>query len=344
MDNYKYLVCTRCFTFNHGPYINDALNGFAIQKTSFPVVFVIVDDASTDNTATELLKFAHANLDLADDTTAYEKETDYAKVIYAKHKTSENSFFAILLLKENHYSRRLNKLPYLTEWMGNAKYIALCEGDDYWINPDKLQLQVDFMEANEDYGLCYTQCRYYYQNEKRMAAKPWGGDNESFNQFMKTNTIPTATALYSAKLYEQYVLDVQPSTRKWKLGDYPTWVWMSHEKKVKFIPVVTGVYRFLSDSASGRNDYEKALAFGASSRSIKRYFNEKYNYGLTDDYFKKGELIFNMKTAARFQRFNDFFVNWGRLIRYSPKYGLFYYKVYGFLLLFVSKKMRIKHS
>ena len=85
---YEYLVCTRCFTYNHELYIKDALEGFAMQETSFPVVTVIVDDASTDNTAGVIRKFVEENFDLADKSVAYEKETDAVHILYARHKTN----------------------------------------------------------------------------------------------------------------------------------------------------------------------------------------------------------------------------------------------------------------
>lgn len=123
-----YMVLIRCFTYNHEAYIEDALKGFVMQKTNFPFVAVVVDDASTDRTADIIRK--------------YEKEyPDIIKGVY---------------LKENHYSQKKKKAPYVQPWRDRCKYEAICEGDDYWIDPLKLQKQVDFLEKNTQYSAVFS--------------------------------------------------------------------------------------------------------------------------------------------------------------------------------------------
>ena len=165
------MVCTRCSTYNQASYILDALNGFAMQETTFPVVSVIVDDASTDNEPQVILDYFNENFAVNDASVAYQEETDYGRIFYAQHKKNKNCYFAILLLKENHYSQRKSKRPYLSRWQDNAKYIALCEGDDYWTNPHKLQKQVDFLELHPDYSLCCHRFKIFYE-----ASGEWGDD------------------------------------------------------------------------------------------------------------------------------------------------------------------------
>ena len=153
-NNSNFLVRVSCMTYNQHAYITDALNGFVMQQTNFPFVCTIVDDASTDGEQEVIKKYVQDNFDLQDASVAYEKDTDYGHVIFAQHKTNKNCVFAVILLKETHYSQKNSKAPYLTEWL-DTKYIALCEGDDYWTDPLKLQRQVDFLEANVDYSLCF---------------------------------------------------------------------------------------------------------------------------------------------------------------------------------------------
>ena len=153
-NDYKYMVCTRCFTYNHAPFIESALEGFAIQQANFQMVFVIVDDASTDGEQEVLKKWAAANLSFDEDGYAYKKDLNYGELFFAHHRTNKNASFAILLLKENHHRQKKPKLPYLSEWCNDAKYLALCEGDDYWINPHKLKIQIDFLEAHPDHSGC----------------------------------------------------------------------------------------------------------------------------------------------------------------------------------------------
>lgn len=144
-----FLVRVGCTTYNHGNCITDALNGFVMQQTIFPFVCTIIDDASTDGEQGVLRRFVSDNFDLQDTSVAYEKETDYGHVTYAQHKTNKNCFFAITYLKENHYRQKKPKGLYLSDWL-DVKYIAMCEGDDYWTDPLKLQKQVDYMEKHDN--------------------------------------------------------------------------------------------------------------------------------------------------------------------------------------------------
>lgn len=202
-QEYKYLVGVECMTFNQSQYIIDALNGFVMQQTNFPFVVMVVDDASTDGEQEVIRAYVNEHFDVKDTKVAYEKETDYAHIMYAQHKTNKNCYFAVLFLKENHYSQRKPKYPYLSEWRDNVKYIALCEGDDYWIHPKKLQTQVDFLEKNEEYSLCFHGARI--KVEEGINLKKDGRINLYKNleereytgaEILKRWTIPTASAVY----------------------------------------------------------------------------------------------------------------------------------------------------
>ena len=144
---FKYMVCVQCMTYNQRPFIEETLRGLAMQRTSFPVVTVVTDDASTDGEQEVLRTWMADNLDLAA-ADAGERDTDYAHIVSAPLKGNLSHTFVFLLLKENHYSRKKPKQPYLMEWLDSAKYYAFCEGDDYWTEPLKLQRQVDFLESD----------------------------------------------------------------------------------------------------------------------------------------------------------------------------------------------------
>lgn len=154
--NLIFKVAVRCMTFNHSKYITDAMNGFTMQQTDFPFVCMIVDDASIDGEQEVIEKYVSENFDVSPDGNYYEKDTDYAHIIFAQHKTNENCYFAVLLLKENHYSKKKSKDPYLSEWQDDVDYIAYCEGDDYWIEKSKLYKQVQILNDNPDVSMVYT--------------------------------------------------------------------------------------------------------------------------------------------------------------------------------------------
>lgn len=157
---YTYMVCVRCMTFNHHAYIEDAMNGFCIQKTDFPFVCAVVDDASTDGEQEVIKKYIDEHFELLEK----EETVDYV-LNFGRHKTNGNCYFVVLYLKYNHFSITKNKDLYFSRWKSNSKYISLCEGDDYWIDPLKLQKQVAFLESNEDYSMTFHSAEIVYEDD-----------------------------------------------------------------------------------------------------------------------------------------------------------------------------------
>ena len=124
----KPLVSISCITYNHSRFIKQCLDGFLMQQTDFDFEVLIHDDASTDGTQ-EIIK-------------AYQE--NYPDIIKP------------ILQSENQYSKGVRGINSTFNYSrAQGKYIALCEGDDYWTDPLKLQKQVDFLEANKEYSLCY---------------------------------------------------------------------------------------------------------------------------------------------------------------------------------------------
>lgn len=131
-DNKELIVTIRCLAYNHEPYIRQCLEGFVMQKTNFRFEAIVHDDASTDGTAAIILEYA-------------EKYPDIIKPI---------------IETENQYSKRDGSLRRIMNAHMHGKYIAICEGDDYWTDPYKLQKQVDLLEKNLDCSFC---CGGYVQ-------------------------------------------------------------------------------------------------------------------------------------------------------------------------------------
>ena len=121
------MVSVCCTTYNHEPYIEDALEGFLIQETGFAFEILIHDDASTDKTADIIRK--------------YEKK--YPRLIKAIYQI------------KNQYSKgpRVDALFNFTRAKGD--FIALCEGDDYWTNPKKLDIQIGEMKKHPEVGISF---------------------------------------------------------------------------------------------------------------------------------------------------------------------------------------------
>lgn len=138
------LVSIRCLVYNHEPYLRQCLDGFVMQKTTFPFEAIVHDDASTDGSAAIIREYA-------------EKYPDIIKPIYET---------------ENQFSKHDGSMHRKIEAAVHPKsiYIALCEGDDYWTDPHKLQIQVDFLESHPDFSL--TVHEYTEWDEKKKTYRP----------------------------------------------------------------------------------------------------------------------------------------------------------------------------
>ena len=168
MNPNMYKVIIRCFTYNQSAYIIDALDGFTKQKTKFPFLIAVVDDASTDGEQNVIRNYISENFTAEEDSLLSPKDTGYANITYARHKSNLNCYIVFLALKINHFNEALNhkKEEYLNEWTEKSEYIAFCEGDDYWTDESKLQTQVEFMDSHLEYMACF-----------HNAIKKWEGQN-----------------------------------------------------------------------------------------------------------------------------------------------------------------------
>lgn len=324
MSQNNFLVYVHCITFNHAPYIVQVLDGFTMQETNFPYVCCIIDDASTDGEPEIIRKYLQDNFDLEDKSVVRNEETDDYVLCFARHKTNKNCHFAVLWLKYNHYSVKKQKRPYIAEWVNNTKYIALCEGDDYWIHPKKLQMEVDFLEKNEEYGLVYTD--YYERIGDKIQKGRFPAVNDITDCLLKKGYIPTATTLFRTNLYLQCKFE-----RRFLLGDVPIWLQLMHVSKIKRFTDITAVYRLLPESASHSQDYEKRQKFIISTWEARKYYADKYGYADISKQLEK-EVIVNKGLLAVYQgRYRDF-------LKLRPwKYGMKFFKS---LLKILRKRLR----
>ncbi len=243
-DEEQPMVSIICCAYNHGKYIRECLEGFVSQKTTFKYEAIVHDDASSDETAAVIREFE-------------EKYPDIIKPVYQS---------------ENQYSTGIGIMKTYIYPRAAGKYIALCEGDDYWIDPLKLQKQVDFMEANPDYSLCCSNiyrlndrtgekwCRYY---KKRLI---------TLNELIyERNRIPTLSSLMKRELVLEYIR-ISTDFPKWPMGDLPMWIWMASKGKIHRFLEQTGVYRILEESASHSKDKGRRFFFRLSGFEIRLFF------------------------------------------------------------------------
>ena len=281
-NNNKWMVCVQCMTYNQAPYIVDALNGFTMQETTFPFVCCIIDDASTDGEPEIIDRYMEVHFDLDDVSSARREETDDYSMLFARHKTNKNCYFAVLFLKYNHYSSfeiKMRKLRYISRWLENAKYIAVCEGDDYWIDPRKMQKQVDFLEKDQDYGLVRTNINRLHQAdgimEKRFCSGSKMKDTHSDYIYNSWFAAP-CTWLYRNK-YFQLILEEKAKITKIGgfSGDLASILTISKYSKIKYLDEVTAVYRILDKSASHFESEIQWKLFQKKLYITRRYFADK---------------------------------------------------------------------
>ena len=223
----KPLVSVIMITYGHEKYIEEAIKGVFLQKTNFPLELIISNDKSPDSTdeiVKNIIKYAPENI----------------SVKYIQHP-------------EN-----IGMLPNLisTLKMAAGKYIAVCEGDDYWIDENKLQKQTDFLEKNEDFTLTFHNVfirngetlRTDLDYEKRLNSK----DVYTIDDLSKGNFIHTPSVVFrnmKIKFPEWYYSSF--------LGDYPLWSWLSKKGKIKYFPEKMGVYRENVGVWSGKSQEER---------------------------------------------------------------------------------------
>lgn len=249
MTTQKPLVAIRCITYNQAPYIRQCLDGFIMQRTDFPFVAIVHDDCSTDGTDAIVREYA-------------ERYPDIIKPIFET---------------ENQYSKRDGSLSKIMANACNetgAKYIALCEGDDYWTDPLKLQKQVTFLEEHPKCGLCYTRATVWDQDNNRERGVL--GRNQDFLDLLYVDYIPTCTTIIRIDAFDSYVREIA-SKKTWQMGDYPLFLYLSYKYSIKYLDDITGVYREVISSASHYTDKSKQLQFYYSAHDCKIYFSKYLN-------------------------------------------------------------------
>ena len=212
----KPLVTVSCIAYNHEKYIARALDSFLMQKTNFPFEIVIHDDASTDGTA--------------DIIRAYTAR--YPDIIRPMYQT------------ENQYSKGISNISGAFNFpRARGKYIAMCEGDDYWIDDTKLQRQADYMEAHPECTLCFHAARIESE-DKAMRAKevrPYRHSKICTPEEVidKKANYPTASLMFPAvlgKALPQWYHDCP-------VGDVPIHIFMASKGTVYYMDRKMSVYR-----------------------------------------------------------------------------------------------------
>ncbi len=266
MDNI--LVSVICITYNQEQYIKQCLDGFLMQKTNFPFEVIIHDDASTDGTA--------------DIIREYEKK--YPDIIKPIYQT------------ENQWSQ---KIPFMNKYMFplvRGKYMAFCEGDDFWTDENKLQKQFDFMETNPEYTVCSHIVRKIFEPpilpENTLPESPCDID---YNDILLNDILLIKLYLHTSSYFlRSDIVNKFESPKGLKYGDTYILAFWAKYGKVKCIPEIMSVYRcnpngiYYGNRMSSSNDieflnkicfdvmYQRRLLYENIAIDKELYFKEAY--------------------------------------------------------------------
>lgn len=244
MSDVMVSVCV--LSYNHEKYLRQCLDGIFMQEVSFPIEVRVHDDASTDRSQ-EIIK---------------EYQQRYPDILKP------------ILQSENQYSKGGGILNKILLPLCEGKYIALCEGDDYWTDPLKLQKQVDFLESHEDYSMCFHAAKILNQGvdvNRTGAVCERVIDKEYTSTELFENWIaPTASIVYRKDLVEGFKMKhAEWLTR----GDIALVLRSSHTGKVWGMSELMSVYRIQPNSVSHNQEYRGSEVFSLPNHFRCIYLN-----------------------------------------------------------------------
>jgi glycosyltransferase involved in cell wall biosynthesis len=226
-----------------------------IQKTSFPYEILIHDDASTDGTEQIIRHY----------------ERQYPTIVKPLYE-DENQW-----LQGRRGSATFN-IP-----RARGKYIAFCEGDDYWTDPHKLQKQVNILESKDEYGLVHTDCDILYDNSGKIIRninKHKGYDyseyaNPFYGILIGEYVIRTLTVVFRRRLMDQQYIRACKDNKHIRL-DLPLWLELANRTRFYYVDDSTAVYRKRRGSLTHQVDRIRQLKSQIDSKTIRVHLAEKY--------------------------------------------------------------------
>ena len=241
-SNSNPIVSMIVFTYNQETMVSQTIDSLLAQKTSYPHEIILVDDCSTDKTLDVCLEY-------------YNKYPDLIRVV----ENDTNKGF----MRNYHES--------ISEF-ARGKYIAPIAGDDWWHAQDKIQKQIDFLESHPDYDMVYSDSLIYLQDQKKIEKYSPCDVDASFIQLMYYNCIVAATACYTKKIFDDYLMYIDPVKQKFVCEDLPLWLWISYKSKIHHVKEPLTTYRKLSQSLSHFTTIKKEYDFYVATKNIKLFF------------------------------------------------------------------------
>ncbi|MFW6272456.1 MAG: glycosyltransferase [bacterium] len=252
------LVSVTIATYQHKNFIEECLDGVLMQKTNFPIEIIIGEDGSTDGTREICIDYA-------------EKHPDKIRLFLRDRKTSQ------YYDDNGNFVCRFNGI--WNRMSVRGKYLAFCEGDDYWIDPLKLQKQVDFLENNLEYGLVITDFNIMHQSSGKIEESLFKNQPKkypickSLDEFLLAAGFMAPCTWVCRKEFLPVGISVD-TTFTWLLDILAT-------SKLHVLPDVTAVYRVLPESASHSSSLQKRYNRAKGLLKTQLDYIEKYKLSIS---------------------------------------------------------------
>ncbi|MBQ5647901.1 MAG: glycosyltransferase [Alistipes sp.] len=304
------LVSVVVTTFNHEPYLAEALEAILSQECSFGVEIIVGEDCSSDNTLAVCKRYAE----------------QYPDIIHLI-ASAENVGW------RNNYRRCVEA--------SRGRYIAFCDGDDYWCDSNRLAEQVALMELNRNIGLCYTLAERRNDKSELVGRFPLGEGHTSLDTMLHDWCVENCTTLARRDAVLAYYDTEKPENRsEWLTEDLPMWLYVAAHFEVAYIDKATAVHRVFPDSVSHSTSLAKRLAFCDSSSNIKLWFDECYNHSRQRGYLLRERMNTALWVYSHIGSVGDFIKRWWQEVKALPS-QIFNIKPYGLFVKKLFRKTRI---
>lgn len=244
------IVTIRCLVYNHEPYIRQCLEGFVMQKTNFPFEAIVHDDASTDGSASIIKEYA-------------EKYPDIIRPIYET---------------ENQYSKHDGSLRRIMDSHTRGKYIAYCEGDDYWTDPLKLQKQVDFLEGHPEYTMCFHAAILKWEKKEHPDSLFYNVEGREYSgpEIFKRWIVATASVVFKASVLHSDIYKKVQQDKRFLYGDNPLFLSAAKLGRIYGMKDVMSVYRKHEGGAVFFHNIERELKANINDIAVYEVFGKEY--------------------------------------------------------------------
>ena len=245
--NEKVKVSVCMITYGHEKYIREAIEGVLMQECDFEIELILANDCSPDRTDSII------------------------QDILANHPKGS-------WIKYFNHEKNIGMMPNFIFCMKQCSgtYVAMCEGDDYWVTTDKLEKQVDVLERNKDIGLIYTNVKHYIQKKGQfidIPARFAAEQSEVIPMMLKSKFIEFATTVFRKSILDKVLTIIEKELENKVIGDTRILLETVYNSSLYFLNETTTVYRIIDGSASHPIDLEK------------------YVFALLDSYYCRKEFV-----------------------------------------------------